>query len=187
MELDQLHKRMNYSPRERLDFLELYPAVVDFRDDLYLEHATLLNLTGQYEQALHRIDSRHFHPWEGGEGKVPAQYQYARIQLARNCLEKKEYEKALALIEKCFVYPPHLGEGKLQGAQENDFFYYKGCILEEMGRGEEDCRMFRKGAEGNGQPAAAMYYYDQKPDKIYRDWLCASWAGKIRPGESSTT
>lgn len=144
MELDQLYKRMDYSPKERLHLLNKHKEIIATRDDLYLEYATLLNLTGEYEQAMQLIDQRQFHPWEGGEGKVPAQYQYARIQLAKKSLKAGEYEHALALIEECFVYPHHLGEGKLYGAQENDFLYYKGCILEAMGNHDEAHSSFTK-------------------------------------------
>lgn len=101
MELDQLYKRMDYSPKERLHLLNKHKEIIATRDDLYLEYATLLNLTGEYEQAMQLIDQRQFHPWEGGEGKVPAQYQYARIQLAKKSLKAGEYEHALALIEEC--------------------------------------------------------------------------------------
>lgn len=69
---------MDYSLKERLHLLNKHKEIIATRDDLYLEYATLLNLTGEYEQAMQLIDQRQFHPWEGGEGKVPAQYQYAR-------------------------------------------------------------------------------------------------------------
>lgn len=82
------------------------------------------------------------------------------------------------MIEECFVYPHHLGEGKLYGAQENDFLYYKGCILEAMGNHDEAHSSFTKAASGNGQPTAAMYYNDQKPDKIYYQGLALRKVGK---------
>lgn len=182
MELDQLHKRMGHSPKERLALLNRYKEVAFGRDDLYLEYATLLNLTGEYRQAMQLIDARQFHPWEGGEGKVPAQYQYARVQLAKRCLEEQKYEEALLLIEDCFVYPPHLGEGKLHGAQENDFLYYKGCVLEAMGRDEEAHEVFLQASTGNSEPAAAVYYNDPKPDKIYYQGLALLKLG--RQGEA---
>lgn len=178
MELDQLYKRMGYSPEERLHLLDNHKEVVFTRDDLYLEYVTLLNLAGEYEQAMQLIDARKFHPWEGGEGKVPAQYQYARVGLAKKYLGNKEYKQALALIEDCFVYPHHLGEGKLYGAQENDFFYYKACILEAMGNDEEAHDLFLRAASGNGQLTTAMYYNDQKPYKIYYQGLALQKLGR---------
>lgn len=171
MELDQLYKRLNRPHAERLALLDTYRDVAFSRDDLYLEYVTLLNQLGCYEEALHLIDARQFHPWEGGEGKVPAQYQLCRVELVKACLKSQEYERALRLIDECFVYPHNLGEGKLQGAQENDFNYYKGCILQAMGRNDEAQAFFRKACVGNNQPAAAMYYNDQKPDKIFYQGL----------------
>lgn len=178
MELDQLYKRLNRPHADRLALLERHQTVAFSRDDLYLEYATLLNQLGRYEEAIRLIDNRKFHPWEGGEGKVPAQYQLARVCLAKKALEAGRYEEALGLMEECFVYPPHLGEGKLYGAQENDFLYYKGCALEGLGREGEAFACFRAAASGNGQPAAAMYYNDQKPDKIFYQGLALRKLGR---------
>ena len=178
MELDQLHRRLNRPYEERLAFLKAHKETAFSRDDLYLEYVTLLNQSGCYEEAMQLIDARHFHPWEGGEGKVPAQYQYARLEQVKKLLITKEYEKALRLIDECFEYPPHLGEGKLHGAQENDFFYYKGCILEEMGRIDEAKECFLRASMGTSQPTAAMYYNDQKPDKIFYQGLALRKLGR---------
>lgn len=167
MELDQLYKRLNRSHLERFEFLSKYNVTVNMRDDLYLEYVTLLNQLGQYKEAISLINARKFHPWEGGEGKVPAQYQLARVELAKEHLLKSEFEEALSLIEECYLYPYNLGEGKLYGAQENDFDYYKGCALEGLERKEEAEHYFRRASVGSTQLAAAMYYNDQKPDKIY--------------------
>nr|HET6901317.1 DUF5107 domain-containing protein [Ktedonobacteraceae bacterium] len=73
-ELDQLHKKMGYTPAQRLAHLESHYALVTARDDLYLEYITLLNTLNQHEKALNLLLARIFHPWEGGEGKVTGQY-----------------------------------------------------------------------------------------------------------------
>jgi hypothetical protein len=91
MELDQLYKRLCKPHAERLAFLEQYTGLVAQRDDLYLEFVTLCNATGQYLRAKELIDSRRFHPWEGGEGKVPAQYQLCRVELAKLAIEEAKY------------------------------------------------------------------------------------------------
>ena len=158
MELDQLYKRMQKPHQERLDFLQKYPQMIAQRDDLVLEEITLLNQLGRYEEAMHLLDARQFHPWEGGEGKVSGQYQLCRLELAKQTLARGENEKAKLLLEECLVFPPHLGEGKLYGAQDNDFLYL-------LGRYEE-------GTAGPTEPAAAMYYNDAKPDKIFYAALC---------------
>ena len=184
MELDQLYKRLNRPHTERMAFLEQYMDIVITRDDLYLEYVTLLNQTGQYREAIRRIDQRKFHPWEGGEGKVPAQYQIARLELAKELIARKEYDEALTRIEECYAYPPHLGEGKLPGAQENDFNYYKACILQQLGKQKEAHDLLLKASMGDSQPAAAMYYNDQKPDKIFYQGLAFRKLGQEKEARS---
>jgi tetratricopeptide (TPR) repeat protein len=178
MELDQLYKRLNRPCAERLAFLQQYRETAWKRDDVYLEQVTLLNQTGQHEEAIRLIDARKFHPWEGGEGKVPAQYQLARIALTKRHLAAKNYEEALRLVEECYQYPHNLGEGKLYGAQENDLAYYKGCALAGLGRAEEAQAYFEKASKGDFTLAAAMYYNDQKPDKIFYQGLALLQLGR---------
>lgn len=176
MELDQLYKRMQRPHAHRLAHLEAYPHLVAQRDDLILEHATLLNHTGQYARAAQVIDSHTFHPWEGGEGKVPAQYQYARVEQAKELLASPASDadvlRAIALLTECLSYPHHLGEGKLQGAQDNDFHYLLGCAYEHLGDTAKAREHWTLGTEGPTEPAAALYYNDAKPDKIFYAALC---------------
>ncbi|MBO4810837.1 MAG: DUF5107 domain-containing protein [Prevotella sp.] len=170
MELDQLYKRLHRPHQERLNFLQKHSALIQQRDDLVLEEITLLNQLGRYEEAMKKLDAHQFHPWEGGEGKVSAQYQICRVELAKKALAQKDDETAKRLLEECLVYPPHLGEGKLYGAQENDFLYF-------LGRYEE-------GTAGPTEPAAAMYYNDAKPDKIFYAGLCYRALGQEEKARS---
>ena len=179
MELDQLYKRLQVPHAERLKRFEAYAHLVAQRDDLILEQATLFNQTGCYEQATTLIDSHIFHPWEGGEGKVPAQYHYARVEQAKVLLqtateskEKTDIQHAIHLLSECLHYPHHLGEGKLQGAQDNDFHYFLGLAYELLGEGDKARKHWQLGTVGPTKPAAAMYYNDAKPDKIFYAALC---------------
>lgn len=167
MELDQLYKRLGYDHDMRLKHLEQYPELIAQRDDLLLEEITLLNLTGHYEQAKEKLDAHQFHPWEGGEGKVSGQYQLARVELAKQALDRKDFDAAIQLLNECLVYPPHLGEGKLYGAQENDFYYLLGCAYDAKGENAKAVDCWEKATLGPTEPAAAMYYNDAKPDKIF--------------------
>ncbi len=167
MELDQLYKRLQKPHQQRLDFLQKYPQLIAQRDDLVLEEITLLNQLGRYEEAKAKLDAHQFHPWEGGEGKVPAQYQFCRVELAKQALEKKNYEEAISLLQECLEYPHHLGEGKLYGAQENDFYYYLGIAYDAMGQQENARECWMEATKGPQEPAPAMYYNDAKPDKIF--------------------
>ena len=193
MELDQLYKRLHKSHAERLAFLQQYPLLVQRRDDLVLEEITLLNQTGRYEQAMQQLDAHQFHPWEGGEGKVPAQYQICRVELAKRRLSahanqptdqsnRADIEEAIQLLNECLDYPHHLGEGKLYGAQENDFYYLLGTAYEKLGNMARATACWEEATKGPQEPAAAMYYNDAKPDKIFYQGLALLKLG--REGEA---
>ena len=191
MELDQLYKNLHKPHAERLAFLQKYPKLIQQRDDLVLEEITLLNQLSHFEEAMQKLDAHQFHPWEGGEGKVPAQYQICRVELAKRYLGNLEnlgnldnLEKAIRLLNECLEYPHHLGEGKLYGAQENDFYYLLGLAYDMKAEANSSLislhsslkakavECWAKGTVGPTEPAAAMYYNDAKPDKIFYAALC---------------
>ena len=183
MELDQLYKVMQRGHEERLAFLQRYPALIAERDDLVLEEITLLNQLGRYEEAMAKLDGHKFHPWEGGEGKVPAQYQLCRVELAKRLLSNQvssgeDVNRAIKLLEACLEYPHHLGEGKLCGAQENDFYYLLGMAYDKKGESAHARECWEKATKGPQEPAAAMYYNDAKPDKIFYQGLALRKLGR---------
>jgi len=167
MELDQLYKRMNYPPAERMAFLEAHIDLVEARDDLFIERITLYNQLGDYEKAKELLTQRQFHPWEGGEGKVTCQYTVCRIQLAKSAIEKEEFMLALKLLHETDVYPPNLGEGKLSTIKENDIEYYKGICYSGLNDEKNAVEWFQKATMGADEPAQVFFYNDENPDRIY--------------------
>lgn len=184
MELDQLYKRLQRPHSERLTRLERYPELIGKRDDLLLEVITLLNQTGNYQQAKEQLDAHVFHPWEGGEGKVSAQYQITRVEMSKNSINAGRYNEAITLLKECLDYPFHLGEGKLYGAQENDFYYFLGCSYAAMGMTDKATECWEQGIAGPTEPAAALYYNDAKPDKIFYAGLCLLRLGRTNEAKS---
>ncbi len=167
MELDQLYKRIGRPHEERQRMLELHLHLVEQRDDVYLEWVTLCNQNGHYLKAKALIDARTFHPWEGGEGKVSAQYQLCRIELAKELMGESNYMEAIELLNQCLEYPTNLGEGKLYGTQENEVNYWLGCAYEKLSQTDKAFSYWEQAKVGNTKPAAAIFYNDQKPDKIF--------------------
>ena len=173
MELDQLRRRLHHSPAERLQQFEKHHELVQQRDDLILEHVTLLNQLGRYAEAQQMLDAHIFHPWEGGEGKVSGQYQLCRLEQAKQLIARRtDLDTAIRLLTECLTFPPHLGEGKLYGAQDNDFYYFIGICHHLLGDGKAAQEAWQRGTEGPTEPAAALYYNDAKPDKIFYAALC---------------
>lgn len=172
LELDQLKKRLNVPVKERWSDMEKHFDLVESRDDLYLEYVTLLNTLGESEKALNLIKARKFHQWEGGEGKVAAQYLTALYQLAKAAAAEGEYVEAKTiLLQAVDEYPQNLGEGKLESAQENNLYYLLGLAQEKLGETEEAFASLTKACHGESEPVGMMYYNDQPPEMIYYQGL----------------
>lgn len=177
-ELDQLYKKLNLPAGQRLVLYETYPDTFKNRDDMYIEYITLLNQTGSYRPALKLMLNHRFHPWEGGEGKVTAQYKTSLLEIAKEEMEKGEYETAISNLEAALVYPENLGEGKLEGTKDNHLNYYLGCAFEAIGKEEVAREYFQLAAKGNEEPAGMMYYNDQPADMILYQGLALRKLGK---------
>lgn len=177
MELDQLYKKLNHDPLQRLELLEKqWPQTLE-RDDLYLESITLYNQLGHHEKALELLAQRQFHPWEGGEGKVTTQYRIALTELAKKKLEAKAFEQALILLQKAQDYPHNLGEGKLFGTPENDLFYLLGLAYGGLNDEHTAREYFEKATQGQSEPTQAIFYNDAQPDQIFYQGLARKKLG----------
>ena len=173
LELDQLYRKLNMPPAERFAFLDAHRETVFLRDDLTVEYCTLLNSMGRYEEALAIIMGRKFHPWEGGEGKVTTQYAVSLTQLARIALNDDHAAKAKELLERALVFPHNLGEGKLEGAKDNNIHYYLGLCERALGNEAAATAHLTRAASGSEEPASAMYYNDQPAEMILYQGLAA--------------
>lgn len=157
-ELDQLYKMLNYSLEDRLASMNAHGELLEKRDDLYTEYIALLNMNGEYQNAYNRIMNHNFHPWEGGEGKIPAQYRIALMNLAKTADNPTE------LLEQALVYPYNLGEGKLVGNLDNDIYYMLGQLYEDE---DKKNNAYKLASRGDGALGSAMYYNDQPPEMMY--------------------
>lgn len=162
-ELDQLDKTTNAPYAERLVRMQENAALLPQRDDLYTEYITLLNLDEQYQKAYDCIMGHTFHPWEGGEGKIPAQYRLALMGFARAA----DDDTALALLQQALTYPHNLGEGKLIGNLDNDLYEMIGELYAKRGDAARAEEAFRLAARGNFDLTGAIYYNDQPPQMMY--------------------
>ena len=178
MELDQLYKKLSMTPKERLNRYRKSPSIVAQRDDLQVEYVTLLNINGDYEEALQYMNTHTFHPWEGGEGKVTTQYSITLMELAKEKFGSNEYEAALLLLKKALVYPVNLGEGKLEGTKDNHLYYYLGLTYQKLNNPSLATECFQKATEGSENPSGVMYYNDQPADMILYQGLAFQMLGK---------
>jgi tetratricopeptide (TPR) repeat protein len=157
-ELDQLRKRIGIEPQARLHELERHRHLVDQRDDLTLELVTLYNQLDQPERALSLLESRRFHPWEGGEGLVSGQYVAAHLILGRAALLRNQAAEALRHFEAARRYPPNLGEGKHLLTLETDLDYFSGLALSLLGRTDEAAQNWEAAAKASPGNNRYAYY-----------------------------
>lgn len=179
LELDQLYKKLNISNKERLESFKKNIKLVNFRDDLYIEYVTLLNLSEDYDTASDLISKRKFHPWEGGEGKVTKQYVYAHVEISKKHIKNRQFKEAIVELESAQIYPENLGEGKLKGTQENDINYYMGIAFEGLGEREKSKQHYLKASVGLDEPSSAMFYNDQPPEMIFYQGLALLKVDKL--------
>lgn len=179
-ELDQLNKKTGDSFEQRLNAYETYHDTFLKRDDLCVEYCTILNVLNRPKEAYQFMQNRKFHPWEGGEGKITAQYEFSLLLMAIEKIQNKKYTAAKKLLEKALVYPVNLGEGKLEGTKDNHIYYYLGLINELLDEKEEAEHDFSLASFGTDEPAGMMYYYDQPADMILYQGLALRKKGDVK-------
>jgi tetratricopeptide (TPR) repeat protein len=129
-ERDQLLKRIGIATNERLTSLEACFELVNERDDLTVELASLYNQTGQPGRAQALLANRRFHPWEGGEGAVLGQYARTHLSLARGALEAGDVRAARKLLEDVLHPPENLGEAWHLLANRSNVYYWLGVTCD---------------------------------------------------------
>ncbi len=183
-ELDQLAKRLNHDPQERLTRLRQFDSCVAERDDLTIEKITLLNQLGEHQEALQLLLSRDFHPWEGGEGKTSAQYAVSHVGLARKALRSGKWGAARESLLQALDWPWSLGEGKLPGTRENNIHYWLGVAAHGSGDEEQARQWWQRASHGDVEPTSAQYYNDQPPEMIFYQGLAHEALGNAEQAAS---
>ncbi|WP_343247918.1 DUF5107 domain-containing protein [Diplocloster hominis] len=150
-EYQQLLKNMDVSPERRLKIYECNRENMEKRDDCYLDYITLQCMTGQYEEAIRLAKNRHFHIYEGGEGKLTKLHAWLHVLLGRQrkCQGRiKEAEEAYLAGARI---PKSYGEAKTFFNQEAHLYYYLGCLYEQEGEREKAGEAYE---EASGYKAA---------------------------------
>lgn len=165
-ERDQLWKNIGERPESRLAELKQYTHLLNTRDDLSAELATLYNQIGKPEQALALLRSRKFQPWEGGEGLVLGQWVRTHLLLGQRSLGNGNPGKALSCFQTALKSPQNLGEAKHLLANQSETYYWMGVAWCEMNNSEEAHKWWGRASRERGdfqqmsvQPVSDMTYW----------------------------
>ena len=149
-EHDQLLKRSGMPLQERLHELETRRHLVDRRDDLSVEVASLYNSLGQPERALALLRGRKFQPWEGGEGLVLAEFVRANVLLAQRALGADSAAQALAYLDAASNPPVSLSEAKHLLMNLSMIDYWLGVAYATLGDSHRAQQHWRRAADQRG-------------------------------------
>ncbi|MEO6815798.1 MAG: DUF5107 domain-containing protein, partial [Edaphobacter sp.] len=149
-EQDQLLKRVGESPTRRLAALEGHADLVQQRDDLSVEFASLYNSTGRPDLALTVLLSRKFQPWEGGEGLVLTQYVRANLLLGQRALESGDTRTALERFDAAWNPPQSLSEAKHLLMNLSMIDYWLGAAYAQSDRPAKAAIHWERAAKSQG-------------------------------------
>lgn len=169
-ERDQLDKRLNTAPAERLARLERLSDLVEQRDDLYLERVTLCNQMGRYDEALALLTRRQIRPWEGGEGMAIEQHAQAHLLRGAHALRTGRPDEAQRHFEAARTYPSSLGETRhAVFTSEARAFYSSGLAYDALGDGPAAVAAYERAAGETADNAVLPYYRGLAGLRLGRD------------------
>lgn len=132
-EYQQLLKNSNVSAEQRLAVYDDYPALLEQRDDCYLDKIVLLCCLGRYEEAAAMAKRKHFHIYEGGEGQLTKQHAWLYVLYGNEKAAQGQLEEAEQLYREGVNMPKSYGEAKTFFNQEAHIYYYLGWLLRKKG------------------------------------------------------
>lgn len=179
-ERDQLWKRTGISSSYRLTQMECHEKLVQARDDLSVERIALLNQEQRHREALDRLSSRYFQPWEGGEGLVTEQYVRTHVALGRQALGEGKYEEARKLFHSALESPRNLGEAKHPLANQSNVYFWLGEAFQRLGMAIESVQWWEKAISTAGD-FHDMSVQSFSPMSLYR---CLSFWRLGRPEDA---
>lgn len=146
-EYQQLLKNRNVSPQKRLAVYDRYPELLAKRDDCYLDKIILLCTIGQYKTAIDMAARKHFHIYEGGEGKLTKQHAWMHVLYGNDLAAAGKWDQAIKAYEDGVNMPKSYGEAKTFFNQEAHINYFLGKTYEAIGEAEKAEVAFEKATE----------------------------------------
>ena len=143
LEYEQLLKNTNASLEQRLAVYDQYPKLLKERDDCYLDKLTLLSQQGKYKEAIDMAAVKHFHIYEGGEGKLTKQHAWMHVLYGNELAKNGDAAQAKQIYKNGINMPKSYGEAKTFFNQEAHIYYY----LSKLCTGDERKAALEKAAE----------------------------------------
>lgn len=137
-------------------------------------YVQLCTATGAYDEAIERLESRRFDPWEG-ERTMRGVYVDAHAARGESLMDGDDHPSALAAFERALDYPVNVGVGKPHQAADSPSLYRAGVACAASG---DDARARDFWTRG----AAETWHAAMSESGLYAA-LCAM---KLDPAECHT-
>ncbi len=120
----------------------------------------LLNLNGDYDEAITFLDNHHFRTWEGGR-ETYWHYVDAHTLKAKELVQNEEFDKAISHLERALEYPENLEVGKPTHDEKNAMIYYlMGEAYAAKGNSQKAKESYQKSAAAeNGRGMYDLLFY----------------------------
>lgn len=159
-ELSKYYDESEEDLRQNLDILQKNIDVV--RKDVTAPKVLvrLLNLNGDFDEAISFLDQHHFRTWEGGR-ETYWHYVDAHTSKAMQLTDNKEFDKALAHLNRALEYPENLEVGKPTHDEKNALIYYQmGVVYEAQGNSRKAREYYQKSTSTqNGRGMHDLLFY----------------------------
>jgi tetratricopeptide (TPR) repeat protein len=156
VDLDAIYAQAGATPqRDRL--FARAPAEVLDKDPARARYIVLLIEQGHFEKALSLLSNHSFKPWELGED-VRSIFVLANIEEGRRALSTNDLKQAQQCFNRAFEYPPNLGVGMPDKADDAAALYWTGMVLQKQGDQQGANRAWKKLAGQTGGRRLSQYY-----------------------------
>ncbi|MEP3210634.1 MAG: DUF5107 domain-containing protein [Maribacter sp.] len=165
-ELSKYYDESDADFKENLDILRKNLDIVKNDVTAPKTYVELLNLNGDYDEAIQFLDEHHFRTWEGGR-ETYWHYVDAHTLKAKELLKKEDYQKAISHLERALEYPENLEVGKPTHDEKNAMiYYYMGTVYSKMGNSKKAKEAFQKSIKAeNGRNMYDLLFYQAKSNE----------------------
>ena len=162
-ELSKYYDESDADFKENLNILKKNLDIVKKDVAAPKTYVELLNLSGNYDEAIAFLNTHHFRTWEGGR-ETYWHYVDAHTLKAIQLMNNKEYSDAITHLESALLYPENLEVGKPTHDEKNAMIYYHmGEAYEQMDNSKKAKESYQKSAAAqNGRGMYDLIYFQAK-------------------------
>jgi tetratricopeptide (TPR) repeat protein len=159
IDLDILSENSGKPVAERLALYQNWYETVMKHDDAVIRLLSMLNQSGQFEQAIDILQKRHFHVWEGG-GQVHRYFVDAHLLNGIRKLKAKDYNAAMREFELADTYPDNLEVGRPStNSHSAKVFYYLGMSYLGLNNADKAKASFQTAVADKSGGASELSYF----------------------------